>query len=299
MVIKNIGNFTGHLGSLYAIDSLGGNFYSAGGDGQVVEWSFSNPDIGKLIAHVESQVLCIKIIDQNTLVIGDLDGGIHWINLQEKRRVKGIFAHEKGVYRFALHENNLISIGADGTVLVWDIETKSKRYSSKISSTNLRGLSYMEENNSWAIGDGDGKIFILDDIHFETKEIFKAHDKTVFSLAWDKKNKILFSGGRDALIKGWIFSEGKWSNTLNTSLPAHRYTINDLLISNDESFLISASRDRTIKIWKTENLELLKVLEGVRDRGHSHSVNSLANANGFGNNFLSVGDDRKGILWEM
>ncbi len=59
----------------------------------------------------------------------------------------------------------------------------------------------------------------------------------------------------------------------------------------------TASRDKTLKVWETEGFQLLKVLEGRRDGGHSHSVNRLLWTN-FNNWLVSCSDDRSIILWE-
>ena len=64
----------------------------------------------------------------------------------------------------------------------------------------------------------------------------------------------------------------------------------------NKKWLVSSSFDKTIKVWDAKTLKIIKRLE-KRDGGHSHVVNRLAKLGK--NKFLSVGDDRQIIVWEI
>jgi WD40 repeat protein len=109
------------------------------------------------------------------------------------------------------------------------------------------------------------------------------------------QNDLLFSGGRDALLKVWKLDQ---TPILLETINAHWFTINDLQISPNGNFLISASRDKTIKIWDIKTLELLKVLDRFKNiGGHTHSVNRLLWLDN--ETFVSGGDDKKICVWKM
>ncbi len=52
MIIRKVDTFSGHRDSVYTIisDNTDHGFYSAGGDGFVIQWDLKKPDLGKLVA---------------------------------------------------------------------------------------------------------------------------------------------------------------------------------------------------------------------------------------------------------
>lgn len=62
-----------------------------------------------------------------------------------------------------------------------------------------------------------------------------------------------------------------WDSRLLQTLEGHSDAIWSVAFSPDSSWIASASRDRTVKIWDTSNARLLRTLEG-----HSKSVTSVA-----------------------
>lgn len=64
-----------------------------------------------------------------------------------------------------------------------------------------------------------------------------------------------------------------------------------------ENKIVTASRDRSLKIWEKSSGELLKVIDLLRNGCHLRSVNRLlAMPDG---HLISVGDDRQGIVWRV
>jgi len=148
-----------------------------------------------------------------------------------------------------------------------------------------------------AVGASDGHIYFISERDFAlTKVIQDAHDKSVFSLAFSYDGNKLLSGGRDALLKCWHLDQNK--PKLETSINAHWFTINAIALHPNGHIFATASRDKTIKIWDSKTLKVLKVLEGVRDGGHVNSVNTLLWIDG-GKLLASAGDDRTIVLWEL
>ncbi|HPN71748.1 MAG TPA: hypothetical protein PLZ32_19615, partial [Saprospiraceae bacterium] len=130
-------------------------------------------------------------------------------------------------------------------------------------------------------------------IHSETLKItqkLKAHNSSIFTIKINENGKI-YTGGRDALLNMWSLEDGTFE--LLKSIPAHMYTINDILLHND--LVITASRDKKIRIW-TSDLTIIQSLD-YKDEGHLNSVNSLIFDKELGLLF-SAGDDRKINVWK-
>ena len=75
-------------------------------------------------------------------------------------------------------------------------------------------------------------------------------------------------------------------------------TINDIQFSSDGKHFVTCSMDKTIKVWETENCDLLKVIDKDRYDAHTSSVNKLF-WSGYQNQLVSVSDDRTIMIWDI
>jgi len=74
----------------------------------------------------------------------------------------------------------------------------------------------------------------------------------------------------------------------------HKGKINSVAISSDNTFIISGSDDKTIRIWDVESAECIKILEG-----HSSRVSSVALSKNNNNQFIVSGSwDKTVRLWD-
>ena len=112
---------------------------------------------------------------------------------------------------------------------------------------------------------------------------------SVFTLA--KSGNMLYSGGRDALLKIW---DTQQNDLCQTSVNAHMGTINSLCFVDD--WLISAGRDKIIRIWEKDGL--LAESKSSFDNWHFHSVNKVIN-HPLSKELISCSDDKSIILWEQ
>jgi WD40 repeat protein len=325
--IEKITQLTGHQGSVYTLtDSMTPQsrlsrdfadaqyFLSGAGDGWVVEWDLAKPEVGKLLAKIETNIFSLLFVkEKNLIVAGNRDGGIHFIDLNDAAQNKNVAHHTKGVFSIQIIDNQLFTLGGEGSITRWSLEEKRTLESFQLSSKSLRCMDFSPSRNEFAVGASDGNIYILDK-YFDLKKIIKAHKNSVFSIKYSPHEDYLLSGGRDAMLHVWDLK-----NDFNsiTSVPAHLYTLNDIAFHPTNTALFAtASRDKTIKIWhfdpqNTENTEgernpdsfgkgvtLLKVLDTIRYGGHLNSVNSLL-WTPFNNQLLSASDDRSIIVWEI
>jgi WD40 repeat protein len=304
--IKKITQLTGHQGSVYVLTDSGAPqyFLSGAGDGWVVEWDLAEPEVGKLLAKIETNIFSLLFIkEKNLIVAGNRDGGIHFIDLHDATQNKNVAHHTKGIFSIQLIDNQLITLGGEGSITRWSLEEKRTLESLQLSSKSLRCMDFSSSRQEFAVGASDGNIYILDK-NFDLKKIIKAHTNSVFTLKYSPDENYLLSGGRDAMLKVWDVKED-FNNI--TSVPAHLYTLNDIAFHpTNRALFATASRDKTIKIWYFEphnaeltmGVTLLKVLDTVRYGSHINSVNSLL-WSPFNNQLLSASDDRSIIVWEI
>ncbi|MCC6723495.1 MAG: hypothetical protein IT258_03225 [Saprospiraceae bacterium] len=299
MKVTKLAQLTGHNAAIFALANSKDerHFLSGAGDGWVVEWDLDAPDLGKLLAKLESRIFSILFLRKsNKIVAGDMDGGVHWIDLEHPSATKDIAHHKKGVFAILELENSVITVGGDGKLSKWDLAQMRSTESYFLSNQSLRCIDYCEARNELAVGGSDGAIYRLDATTLELRQkIDSTHSNSVFSLCYSPSAKYLLSGGRDAYLNVWDLE--KDFEKINAQ-PAHLFTINSINFNAEASLFATASRDKTVKIWDASNFELLKVLEGGRDGGHFNSVNKVLWSKA-GNLLISAGDDRSIILWKI
>jgi len=295
LIIQKLNQLLGHNGSIYALLDLPETpyFLSAGGDGWIVQWHKDGSQAdGTLLASVDGQIFSLFLIENTqTLVAGDMNGHVYWIDLVTKKTLKRVSHHEGSVFDFIQINQNLYSIGADGYLVQWDIENMLPIISIRISS---QGLRCIEKDEKYIyIGASDNAIYVLDKDSLQTiHTIQHAHQNTVFTLNI-LPNNILISGGRDALLKKWDLQTYEELQ----SISAHWYTVNKIANIDSGKFLITGSRDKTIRVWNSEDMTLLKSID-LQKGGHLRSVNDILYIND-SSTFISAGDDKSIILWKI
>ena len=294
-----VSQFTGHNGAIFALSHYHAphTFLSGAGDGWIVGWDTQQPDMGKLLARVSEQIFSLLYLPEtHEVVAGNMNGGLHWVPLDNPDATKNIAVHTKGLFALLKHGQYLFSAGGDGMLHKWSLTQKRSLESLSLSGKSIRSLIAYPEQNLLIAGSSDGNIYFVDpDKMVVTQHISQAHENSVFSLCLIPDTRQLLSGGRDAHLKRWDIAA---QPRLMDSLPAHWFTLNDIQLQPGGNLFATASRDKTIKIWQTADLQLVKVIEGFRDQGHFNSVNALLWPQD-GKTLFSAGDDRAIIRWDL
>ena len=291
--------FTGHQGSVYALLKGEDNcFYSGSGDKLVVKWNADMPDEGEVVARSSDAVYGLLLLkEENVLMVGQASGGIHIIDLTERAEKRLLKISHTSIFSLQLSvDGNLIFVlTGDGSFYVLERSSFNQVASVKISSSKVRCMIFNADGSKAYFGCGEGAVQEINLNGFSFGKRWQAHQQgfSVNALTLTPENDCILTGSRDAHINKYSLSNYK----LVQSVPAHNYAIYDLAFNNDKSFFASASRDKTVKIWNPETLEVIMRLEKQEADGHVNSVNKLLWLNT--TDLLSAGDDRSIALWKM
>jgi WD40 repeat protein len=296
MIIRCHHVCTGHRAAVYALSTQRdpGSFLSAGGDGWIVSWHWDNPENGHLVASIETQTFAVaQHVDSDTLIAGNMHGGMHFIRPHAPDQSRNIQHHQKGVFQILPSGNLVFSCGGDGVLTRWSMPECRSTDSLKLSAKALRAIARSPDGAELAVGSGDGNIYLLDAAGMIiTRTLQEAHQHSVFALRYSPDGQLLISGGRDAMLRVWQREQ----YTLVSEQPAHWFTINSICWSPQDPLFATASRDKTIKIWDAQKLRLVKVIDTVRHGGHLNSVNALL---WMPEGIVSASDDRTIRLWSI
>ena len=288
----------GHQGAVYALASRsdGERFLSAGGDGWIVEWHLSAPEKGLLLAAASVQLFSLLALPNGRdAVAGDMNGGTHWIDLSERKRIRGVQHHHRGVFDLKYREPWVLSAGGEGTLSRWDVRRQNVVESVRLSHRSLRAIALAEGRREIAVGASDTNIYLLDSETLQLRHtLCGAHTPSTFSLAYAPDERYLLSGGRDAMLRVWDLT-GPVPRLVQEQ-PAHWFTINHIAWSPSGRYFATASRDKTVKIWDSATFRLCRVFDPVRNGGHISSVNRLL---WLPEALISAGDDRTIKIWKL
>lgn len=296
--IQKLYSLDGHQDCVYSLEK--GKevdlFYSAGGDGMVVEWDLNNPDNGRLLAKMKNSVYAIHYRPQeNLLIAGQNFEGIHLIEPDTKKEIGSLKISAAQIFDIKSYENRIFAGSGDGTLYIIDLTTLSFVKKIKLSDKSIRSIELNQHLGEIALGLSDNTIRILDLEDYKQKYLINAHKFSVFALAYNPVTNHLISVSRDAHIKSWNpFNHYE----LEQSVVAHMFAINSLSISPRSDFFITGSMDKSIKVWDLETFRLLKVIDKSRHAGHATSVNKVLWTN-YKNQILSCSDDKKISVWDL
>ncbi len=294
---KALNQLSGHRACIYALGGPIGpyDFVSGGGDALVAGWKKDQPEQGQLIARTSGQVFALCTLPDKQLVLaGTMQGMLHWLPIG-KGQPRHVQAHKGAIFAILPIGKYILTAGEDGDLNLWDVDTSTCSWQLHLATRSLRTLDYYASRNEIAVGASDHNIYLLDAEDFSIRHcIESAHDNSVFTVRYVPHTTWLLSGGRDAQLKRWVLAD---SPTVHQTVPAHMFTINSIAVHPSGKYIATGSRDKTIRLWDSEQLTLLKGLERVRDRGHAHSVNALRWLDE--RHLVSASDDRTLILWAI
>ncbi|KAK0311186.1 hypothetical protein LTR01_003180 [Friedmanniomyces endolithicus] len=222
-----------------AIDTVNSLLYSGGRDGVLCAWDL----------HTDFKSTTLPDHDEKlsaptaTTFRNQVQAHTHWIN------------------DIALAQSNeaLVSASSDITVKVWRPAATDRLPPQTIGlhSDYVKTLAVPSPTADWVVSGGlDRKICVWDlsgagqklsiDVGNDEAGSLSSKEKgSVYALA--ATNNVLASGGPESTVRVWDARSGKRI----TKLVGHTDNIRDILVSRDGSTIMTASSDRTVKVWST------------------------------------------------
>ncbi len=296
ITVQKLGVLSGHKDSIYTLSpsAQGTHFFSAAGDGMVVQWDMESPENGNLIAKLPNSIYALHYHEPTGLLaVGHNYDGVHLLDPKTKQEVGSINITKGAIFDIKSYEDKLYVATGDGELVVLALEGLSVLGRIQASNKSARTIALHPENREVAVGFSDHHIRIYDIDSGMLKKTLEGHTNSVFTLCYTPDRSILISSGRDARLKFWDVRAGY---LLMEDIAAHMYAINHITFSPDGKHFVTCSMDKSIKIWDAQRLKLLKVIDKVRHAGHGTSVNRLLWTAHKGQ-LLSASDDRTISLW--
>lgn len=280
-----------HSGAVFSLAADELNVYSAAADRFVTRWNRITAEQDRFAIRFEKSPYQIAL-GGGHLYVGLNDGHIHQIDL-DNRVEKAMHRREKSsIFSLCLNEqrNHLYAGDSAGNLTVYATDEFKPIVSFPFGCGKIREIKLSPDGKEVFAACQDGKIRILDSVNFNYREIHTMHHNGANTFCVHPNSHWLITGGKDGHIRLIDIQAEKEM----LAIPAHNYAVYRL--RQIGGYLLSVSRDKTIKIWNPDTLEFVDKLT-IKEGGHNHSINDLLILSS--QEFVTCGDDRRMILWKL
>lgn len=297
MKFEQKGTLSEHKAAIYAICEGEENhiFYSGGSDQFVIRWNLKTMEAERVVSKAPTTVVSLCFLKvQNLLLIGQVEGGVHVIDLSESKEIKYLKIHKGYIFDilFIEEKNEVVFSSGDGSISVWSVLDFKLLFQTQIGKGKNRKVAYSKERRELAVASADGFVQVLKTVDWSKKFLIEGLESGANSVLYFKNSLLI--GTKNAHLHEFDLS----AQVKKEGIAAHNWAVYDLAFNSELDLIASGSRDKTVKIWNPENLSIVKRFEGFDDRAHTHSVNAILWTK-HENLLLSAGDDRKIRVWEI
>ncbi|XP_032667733.1 protein FAN-like isoform X2 [Odontomachus brunneus] len=172
--------------------------------------------------------------------------------------------------------NEIISVGQDGMLKLYNISEKKVTRSVKLSSLSLSScISYYtpSQRNILVAGSWDNTLIFYDIEFGRVIDILQGHVDAVSCLAWSSARQVIISGSWDCTAKIWrgyiSGSKIKPAECFIAQLD-HDSKVTCIDISRDDAILVSGTEDGELCLWSMDTYDLQYTI-----KGHTCKVNAV------------------------
>jgi WD40 repeat protein/energy-coupling factor transporter ATP-binding protein EcfA2 len=234
-------------------------------------WSRAREAVRTLKGHSQ-QISAIAVSpDGKTAITGSADTTAKVWSLDSKldtTRFSGRSDRAPIAFSPRPEDDVIASGGNDGTIQLWDPNTKQFRILRAPSQAIVWAVAFSPDGRIIAGGSAEGTVSLWDAATGKLVSTLPPQTREVSALAFSPDGKTLATGSGDARVKLWDIATAKETRILG---PGHTKRVTSLAFSFDGSLLASGSEDNSIKIWDTATGTEQKTL-----KGHSNYVLSVA-----------------------
>lgn len=217
-------------------------------------WKISSKEVISFHGHSWSQqgrIRAIGITSDNEVVLSGSDDGIIRIwDIKSKGELGTFSEHSTSVRAIVLRQDNLTIISGDGKGVIkfWNWQNQRTIHNIKAHSLPINSLAISPDDSLIASAGDNQEIKLWNAKNGQALFTLREHSAPINSIAFSSDSKLLASGDDNGCIQIWDIELQKAVSVLSKhckSVTSLAFTSND-----NDLILVSASKDRTIKMWR-------------------------------------------------
>jgi WD40 repeat protein len=271
-------------------------------NGNIYLWNISTTQLLDTFSGHKGWVWSVAFSpDGKTLASGSTDGCVRLWDVQSGRCLQVLTDHECCVWSVAYSADGqqLVSGSEDKTVRLWNLQGQCLRILQG-HTQSVYSVHFAPDQQTLASSSNDATIRIWDVSSGNCLRVLQGHTSGVMCVRYSPDGQLLASGCRDGSIRLWsdYLSHDRHPkpDSINPSaklLHGHTDFVWNIAFSPDGRFLVSGSRDGTLRLWNVQDGRSIHVFEG-----HKHDVYGLA-ISGDSQSLVSAGKDQTARLWHL
>lgn len=204
-------------------------------------------DVGGPISHA-------SFLDAEHLSISGK--GIQIWNFVSNQQNRVLLGHDQMVNKSIplIGSSQLLSASKDSTFKLWNPSSSSNPLTLFHHEQAVRGIDFSPTHDLIATASEDGRVALLDSKGAVQRVL--EHDSPVFAVAFSPTHPMIATGSDDGQIRLWDLAGGP-----PRSFNAHTDRIHSLDFDTSGTRIVSASRDKTVKVWNVSSSQPLVVFD--------------------------------------
>jgi WD40 repeat protein len=206
-----------------------------------------------------------------TVKVWDLKTGIEILTFKgHKSSIRAVVATPD--------EKQVVSVASGDFIRIWNLKDGKETHAFKDTGRDYNCLAITTNGDQVILGSSDGTIQVWDLSSRHLVQSLKGHSESIKAVAVTPDGRRVISASSEGTLEVWNLSDRRRMFTFK----GHDESVNALALISLYSrpistgffapiLLISASKDKTIKVWNLPNRTLINTL-----KGHEASVNSVA-----------------------
>ncbi|MGE7388696.1 WD40 repeat domain-containing serine/threonine protein kinase [Streptomyces sp. NPDC004126] len=281
-----------HAGTVESVSVSPDSRYlvSGGNDRTVQVFNFAGGGSITLTPIEDAAVTCVSYSPDGKVIVSGSDKALRLHDVYNLESLAVLTGHTGLVRAVAFSpDSKILASGADdGTILLWDVVTRSTTAVATLAKHTKPVLSLaFSPDGTLASGSADNTVRLWDVGPRASIATLTGHTKAVASVAFGPDGKTLASGSADGTIRLWDVA----TRTTAGSLSGHNAFVRSVAFSPDGQALASGG-GRTVRLWDVASRRPRATLNG-----HSAAVTSVA-FSPKGDTIVSASEDDSIRVWK-